>query len=82
MTHITTNLKNDAGGHFHLGLKASGSGNFDFKNVMCKSVSANPNGVGGAKRLWDENFTNANISPSTLPAQITAIRASRFVRRF
>jgi hypothetical protein len=82
MTHITTNLLNDAGGHFHLGAKSAGSGNFDFKNVMCKSVSANPNGVGASKRLWDENFTNTSISPSTLPAQITAIRGSRFVRPF
>jgi len=82
MTHMTTNLKNSEGGHFHMGAANVGSGNFDFKNLMCKSVSANPNGVGASKRLWDENFTNANVNPSTLPAQVTAIRGSRFVAKF
>jgi hypothetical protein len=82
MTHMTTNLKNSEGGHFHLGAAGAGSGNLDFKNLMCKSVSANPNGIGASKRLWDESFTNANVNPSTLPPQITAIRSSRFVRTF
>lgn len=82
MTHITTNLKNSEGGHFHMGAAGAGSGNFDFKNLMCKSVAANPNGVGASKRLWDENFTNANVNPATLPAQVAAIRGSRFVRSF
>jgi hypothetical protein len=43
------------------------------------SLIANGNPA-DSKRLWDRNFTNVNVTPATLPPQITAIRGSRYVR--
>ncbi len=81
MTHVTTNLRNSAGGHFHLAASVNtGPGNIDGRNLMQRfSLIANGNSA-DSKRLWDEQFTNNNLTPAQIPAQITAIRASRFVR--
>jgi hypothetical protein len=82
MTHVTTNLRNSAGGHFHLEATVNtGPGNIDGRNLMHRfPLIANSN-TANSKRLWDEDFTNNNLSPAKIPAQITAIRASRFVRK-
>jgi hypothetical protein len=83
MTHVTTNLRNSAGGHFHLEANVNtGPGNIDGRNLMQRfALIANGN-TADSKRLWDEDFTNNHLTPAKLPAQITAIRASRFVRPF
>jgi len=80
-THIATNLRNSAGGHFDLGPDAATApGNIDGRNLMQRfSLIANGNPA-DSKRLWDRNFTNVNVTPATLPPQITAIRGSRYVR--
>jgi len=81
MTHLTTNLRNDAGGHFHLGATVNtGPGNIDGRNLMQRFVLINNGNTADSRRLWDENFTNAALTPSTIPAQISAIRNSRFTR--
>lgn len=81
MTHVTTNLRNSAGGHFHLGANVNvGPGNIDGRNLMQRFVLIANGNVSDSKRLWDEDFTNNNLNPTTIPAQIKAIRASRFVR--
>jgi hypothetical protein len=81
MTHITTNLRNSAGGHFHLqAAVGTGPGNIDGRNLMQRFVLINNGNTADSKRLWDEDFTNAGIAPATIPAQIAAIRGSRFVR--
>jgi hypothetical protein len=81
MTHITTDLRNDAGGHFHLQANVNtGPGNIDGRNLMQRFVLIQNGNTADSKRLWDEDFTNANLSPSTIPAQISAIRGSRFIR--
>jgi hypothetical protein len=81
MTHITTNLRNSAGGHFHLqAAVGSGPGHIDGRNLMQRFVLINNGNTADSKRLWDEDFTNAGIAPATIPAQIAAIRGSRFVR--
>jgi len=81
MTHVTTNLRNSAGGHFHLGANVNaGPGNIDGRNLMQRFVLIANGNVSDSKRLWDEDFTNNNLNPATIPAQIKAIRASRFVR--
>jgi len=81
MTHVTTNLRNSAGGHFHLEATVNaGPGNIDGRNLMQRFALIGAGNTADSKRLWDENFTNNNITPATIPAQITAIRASRFVR--
>ncbi len=83
MTHVTTNLRNSAGGHFHLQANvATGPGNIDGRNLMQRFVLISNGDTADSKRLWDTNFTNAGLSPSTIPAQIKAIRASRFIRPF
>jgi hypothetical protein len=83
MTHMTTNLRNSAGGHFHLGATVNtGPGNIDGRNLMQRfALIANGN-TADSKRLWDEDFTNNNITPAKLPTQIAAVRASRFVRPY
>lgn len=83
VTHVTTNLRNSAGGHFHLGANVNvGPGNIDGRNLMQRfALIANGN-TSDSKRLWDENFTNNNLVPAVIPAQISAIRASRFVVPF
>ena len=81
VTHVTTNLRNDAGGHFHLAATVdAGPGNIDGRNLMQRHALIFNSDPKDSKRLWDEDFTNANLSPSTIPAQITAIRKSRFAR--
>jgi hypothetical protein len=81
MTHITTDLRNDAGGHFHLQANVNtGPGNIDGRNLMQRFVLIQNGNTADSKRLWDEDFTNAGLSPSTIPAQISAIRGSRFIR--
>jgi hypothetical protein len=81
MTHITTNLRNSAGGHFHLQANvATGPGVLDGKNLMQRFALISTGAISDSKRLWDRAFTNAGISPSAIPAQITAIRASRFAK--
>ncbi|HEY3838010.1 MAG TPA: hypothetical protein VGL72_15625, partial [Bryobacteraceae bacterium] len=83
MTHVTTNLRNSAGGHFHLEATVNaGPGNIDGRNLMQRFFLIGNGTTADSKRLWDDPFTNNNISPPTIPAQITAIRTSRFVRPF
>ncbi len=83
-THITTNLSNATGGHFDLGLDgATAVGNIDGKNLMNRFFLPNNKGVSNPKRLWNTIFTNTHYSPAlVLPAQIDAIRASRFVHPY
>jgi hypothetical protein len=81
MTHITTNLRNSAGGHFHLQADVdTGPGNIDGRNLMQRFALIQNGNTADSKRLWDEDFTNNDLSPATIPAQIGAIRGSRFVR--
>jgi hypothetical protein len=83
-THITTDLRNAAGGHFDLGLPAAASaGPIDGKNLMNRFFLPNASGVSNPKRLWNTVFNNTNYSPAlVIPAQIDAIRASRFAHPF
>ena len=81
MTHVTTDLRNSAGGHFHLqATVGAGPGVIDGKNLMQRFVLISTGAVSDSKRLWDEPFTNAGITPSAIPAQVTAIRGSRFIK--
>lgn len=83
-THLTTDLRNVAGGHFDLGAAtAPAVGPIDGKNLMNRFPLGNAAGVANPKRLWDTIFTNTNRTPAlVIPAQITDIRRSRFVRSF
>jgi hypothetical protein len=48
---------------------------------MHRFFLTNTGGVSDPKRLWNEQFTNSNRSPAmVVPAQIDAIRGSRFIR--
>ena len=81
MTHLTTDLRNSAGGHYHLQANVNtGPGNIDGRNLMQRFALIQNGNTADSRRLWDEDITNAALSPSTIPAQITAIRASRFMR--
>lgn len=81
MTHVTTNLRNSAGGHFHLqATVAAGPGLVDGKNLMQRFALISTGAVTDSKRLWDESFSNAGITPAAIPAQVSAIRASRFIK--
>jgi hypothetical protein len=83
MTHVTTNLRNSAGGHFHLqATVGAGPGNIDGRNLMQRFFLIGNGNTADSKRLWDEDFTNNALTPAKIPAQISAIRASRFVRPF
>jgi hypothetical protein len=83
MTHMTTDLRNTAGGHFDLQApSATSPGLIDGKNLMQRFVLISTNAISDSKRLWDEPFGNADITPSTIPPQVTAIRASRFIKPF
>lgn len=85
VTHLTTNLPgNIAGGHFDLGAAGAGApGNIDGKNLMHRFFLNNIFGIGNPKRLWNDPFTNTNQVPNfTIPAQIDAIRSSRYIRPF
>jgi hypothetical protein len=81
-THITTNLRNSAGGHFHLGAAgATAPGSIDGRNLMHRFYLPNNLRVRNPKRLWNRAFNNASYSPAmTIPAQVDAIRSSRFVQ--
>lgn len=81
MTHITTNLRNNAGGHFHLQADVNaGPGNIDGRNLMQRFALIQNGNTADSRRLWDEDVTNEDLSPKTIPAQIRAIRGSRFIR--
>jgi hypothetical protein len=83
-THLTTDLRNAAGGHFDLGAAAAlAAGPIDGKNLMHRFFLATGLGTINPKRLWDQGFTNtARVPNMVIPAQITAIRGSRFVRPY
>ena len=82
VTHITTNLRNDAGGHYDLGPAAGvAPTNIDGKNLMHRFFLPNNLGILGPKRLWNENATNT-AQGFVLPPQIDAIRGSRFIRPY
>lgn len=74
LTHMTTNLRNTAGGHFDIGDPR------DTRNLMHNGTI--DNGCLGTKRVWNDPFNNAAITPSLIPAQVDTIRSSRFVRPF
>lgn len=74
LTHMTTNLRNSAGGHFDIGDPR------DTRNLMHNGTI--DNAVLGTKRLWDTAFNNAAINPSAIPRQINTIRNRRFVHAF
>src|SRR5262249_30858487 len=76
-THITTNLRNSVGGHVDLV-----PGNVTDRMNLMHNGTIDTAGVANTKRLSDQNFTNTLITPSILPAQISAIRTSRFPRPF
>jgi hypothetical protein len=83
-THITTNLRNVAGGHFDLGsASAVTPGPIDGKDLMNRFFLGNGSGVSNPKRLWDDSFTNNNRTPPiVIPPQIDGIRSSRFVHAY
>jgi len=82
VTHITTNLRNDAGGHYDLGPAAAvAPTNLEAKNLMHRFFLPNNQGVLGPKRIWNENRTNTSRG-FVLPPQIDAIRGSRFIRPY
>jgi hypothetical protein len=84
VTHITTNLRNVAGGHFDLGAAtATTPGPIDGKNLMHRFALIFANAISDSRRLWNTSFTNTNRTPNlVIPAQIDAIRASRFVHNY
>ncbi len=86
-THITTDLNNNAGGHFDLGLPdpAPGPGNVDGRNLMHRHFLISNGDVKDSKRLWNRRFTDANYVPTlVLAPQIDGIRraGARFIRNF
>ncbi len=88
-THVTTDLRNNAGGHYDLGLPRTAvpspttPGNVDGKNLMHRFPPAFATSVLDPKRLWNTEVTNSNYNPAlVIPAQIDAIRSSRFVQNF
>jgi outer membrane protein OmpA-like peptidoglycan-associated protein len=83
-THVTTDLRNAAGGHFDLGAAAAAAaGPIEGKNLMHRFFLATGLGTSNPKRLWDQIFKNtARVPNMVIPAQITAIRGSRFVRPY
>ncbi|HEY9639990.1 MAG TPA: hypothetical protein V6C57_05870, partial [Coleofasciculaceae cyanobacterium] len=76
-THMTTNLRNSAGGHFDLG-----AANVTDRRNLMHNGTIDGSGILDTKRLWNDRFTNASITPSVIPPQIDAIRRSRFIRNF
>jgi hypothetical protein len=73
---------NIAGGHFDLGpAGAGGPGNIDGKNLMHQFFLNNVFGIANPKRLWNDALVNTSQG-FTNPAQIDAIRNSRFTRPF
>lgn len=86
VTHITTDLNNDADGHFDLGDPADDHpGHIDGRNLMHRyALNDGPGGVAPAgvelpKRLWDRVFTSAHRNNMQIPAQISAILANNAV---
>ena len=77
MSHLTTNLRNSAGGHFDL---AAGDLRDD-RNLM-RNGTRDGLGVLDTKRLWDTQFNNPALVPTLIPRQIETIRKSRFIRNF
>jgi hypothetical protein len=92
-THVTTDLRNAAGGHFYYGVIGVAPapiftiGNVDAKNLMFP-IALSGLGTSDPKRLWDipnpnNPMVNNNVvPPMVLPSQIAAIRGSRFRRPF
>lgn len=76
-THITTNFS-----HYDLGpAGATAPGNIDGRNLMHRFFLAAGAGVRDPKRLWDTAAKNPTQG-FTIPAQVTTIRASRFVHPY
>jgi hypothetical protein len=93
ITHVTTDLRNAAGGHFYYGvIGPPGPGQFTVGNVDAKNlmfpIALSGLGVRDPKRLWDtpnpnNTFINTNVvPPMVIPSQVQAIRGSRFRRNF
>lgn len=85
VTHVTTDLRNAAGGHFYLGanVQPRQNGPIDTKNLMFPVGSPDTNGVLNRKRLWDTAFVNNNFAPPMpMPPQVTDIVGSRFTRPY
>ena len=93
VTHVTTDLRNAAGGHFYYGvIGPAGPGQFTIGNVDAKNlmfpIALSGLGVSDPKRLWDipnpnNTFVNNNVvPPMVIPGQVQAIRNSRFRRNF
>jgi len=93
VTHVTTNLRNAAGGHFYYGvIGPAGPGQFTVGNVDAKNlmfpIALSGLGTSDPKRLWDianpnNPMVNNNVvPPMVIPSQIQAIRGSRFRRNF
>jgi len=93
VTHVTTDLRNAAGGHFYYGIIGpAGPGQFTIGNVDAKNlmfpIALSGLGVSDPKRLWDipnpnNTFVNNNVvPPMVIPSQVQAIRNSRFRRNF
>lgn len=93
VTHSTTNLRNQAGGHFYYGVVGPPPnrftiGNVDAKNLMFP-IALSGLGIADPKRLWDiANPDNPMVNPNfpagnqALPSQTSAISGSRFTRNF
>lgn len=83
-THITTNLRNVAGGHFDLGAAgAVAAGPIAGRNLMNRFFLPNNLTVRNPKRLWNTAFTNtARVPNLVIPRQIDGIRAARFIRPY
>lgn len=98
LTHITTDLNNDADGHFDLEAEVVPQPNqqlqgvvgydlpgpIDGKNLMHRYAldAGNPQGVDQPKRLWNHQATNANRNNMVIPAQIQTILNSPFVGNY
>ncbi len=96
LTHITTDLNNDADGHFDLEAPAVPQQNqqgvigfdlpgpIDGKNLMHRYAldAGNPQGVNKPKRLWNQQVTNGHRNNMVIPAQIQTILNSPFVGNY
>ena len=93
VTHMTTNLRNPAGGHFYYGVVAPPPNRFTIGNVDAKDlmfpIALSGRGTSDPKRLWDianpnNPMVNPNFAPdpTAIPSQTQAISGSRFSRNF
>jgi GT2 family glycosyltransferase len=84
LTHNTTNLRTAADGHFNLSAPGAASPTpIEARNLMNRFFLPDGTGVANPKRLWDDAFTNNHFTPPvTIPAQLSAIRNSRFVAQY